>query len=445
MKRILTCMTALLLIAGMVFANGTAEKATSESNGELKGTLKIWSTLTQQERATELERLGEKFEALHPGVDVQISVMPWSGVLDKLMAAIMAGNPPDLTVVGQGTPQTLSESGGLKELSSFIDKIGGKDSFLGTSLSVLGSSTDGGVYAVPLYITPVVAYYRESWVKEAGIEKLPETWEEYYELCKAVTDPSKNRYGFGIPLGEGNHAVKTIWSFLQGNGVNLVNVDAKGNWYVDIDAEDKAAMVETYNYLYKLVKDCSPSGILSYTQANVRELVANGTIMSRIDTPEIYYNVMKISPESIDDVKYFQIPPRKTNSQYMGWVGFSVPEKGNSELAEAFLEYCYTGDNLLDFYLSYPYAMFPTKADLFHSEKYQNGLPEVLKPMVPDMAVEILSHSASIALAAGPFPYAGEVEQSGILTNPLMKMFTNGISAEAAVDEAIAGLNNLFR
>ena len=124
------------------------------------------------------------------------------------------------------------------------------------------TSTDGGVYAVPLYITPVVAYYRESWVKEAGIEKLPETWEEYYELCKAVTDPSKNRYGFGIPLGEGNHAVKTIWSFLQGNGVNLVNVDAKGNWYVDIDAEDKAAMVETYNSLQNLLMMLSTSRFL---------------------------------------------------------------------------------------------------------------------------------------------------------------------------------------
>ena len=65
--------------------------------------------------------------------------------------------------------------------------------------------------------------------------------------------------------------------------------------------------------------------------------------------------------------------------------------------------------------------------------------------MVPDMAIDILSHSASIALASGPFPYAGEVEQSGILSNPLLKMFTNGISAEAAVDEAIASLNNLFR
>ena len=74
------------------------------------------------------------------------------------------------------------------------------------------------------------------------------------DRCKAVTDPSKDRYCFALPLGD-LHAWKTILSFLQANYVDLLNVDENGDWYIDLDDESRAAMVETYDYLYKLVKD----------------------------------------------------------------------------------------------------------------------------------------------------------------------------------------------
>lgn len=445
MKKALMLFLVLFVSLAMIFAGGKSE-ASSSSDGEqhFTGTLKIWSMLTQTERAAELEKLANDFAAMHPGLSVEISVMPWSGALDKLMAAIMAGNPPDVSVVGQGYPQTLSESGGLMELSGLIDKIGGPDQFLGTSLSVLGAGMDGGYYSIPLYITPVVAYYRESYLEEAGwTGGIPQTWEEYYEMCKAVTDPAKNRYGFGIPLAD-NSGTKTIWCFLQGNGVDLVNVDEDGNWYVDIDEEDREAMIETYDFLYRLIRDCSPEGTISYTQANVRELVASGIIMSRIDTPEIYYNVQAMDPEHMSDVKYFRVPPRKTADQYMGWVGFSIPSGGNTELGEAFLEYCYSGDTMIDFYRSYPHAMFPAVERLFHSEAYINSMPDELKDLVPDMALDILEHSSSIALSNGPFPFAGDIEKTTMLGNPLIRMLTEGISAEEAVDIVISDIEALF-
>ena len=444
MRKFLLTALIVMVSACMLFAGGSKEKASTSADGSLSGTLTIWSMLTQTERATELENLAREFEAQNPGVTVEISVMPWSGALDKLMASIMAGNPPDISIVGQGYPQTLSESGGLMELSDFIDSIGGPDQFLGSSLSVLSAGMDGGTYAVPLYITPVVAYYRQSYLDEAGwTGGLPETWEEYYEMCKAVTDPAKNRYGFGVPLGD-NHGTKTLWCFLQANGVDLVNVDEDGNWYVDIDDEDYAAMVETYEYLYKLVRDCSPEGITSYTQANVRELVGQGTIMSRIDTPEIYYNVQALDPDNLDDVKYFKVPANKEEAYYMGYVGWAVPTAGNTDLALEFLRFCYSGDTLSRFYASYPYAMFPPMEGLFHSESYQTSLPAELQPMVPDLALDILSKSNAIALANGPFPYAGEIEQTTLLGSPLVRMLTEGISAEEAVDQVIEDLNGLF-
>ena len=195
-----------------------ADSAQAESAEEVTGTIEMWSMLTQQERADELQKLADSYMEQNPGTQINITVMPWSGAMDKIVSAIMAGNAPDIMVTGTGYPQSLAGTGGLLELSDLVEEIGGKDAFLSTSLSVQGAYEDG-LYSVPLYITPYVTYYRDSWLKEAGIETLPTTWEEYYDMCKAVTDPSKDRYGFALPLGD-LHAWKTIWSFLQANDVD---------------------------------------------------------------------------------------------------------------------------------------------------------------------------------------------------------------------------------
>ncbi len=441
MKKLLAFLLIAAVIATSLFAKGQTESASEASlSRTLTGTLKIWSPLSQASRAEALEKLGKDFEAANPGVKVEITVMPWSGIQDKILAAIMAGNAPDIAIVGQGHPQTLAS--GLAEVSDLVDFAGGKDNFLGTSL-LLGSTEDG-CYALPLYITPVVAYYRQSYLDKAGITKLPETWEEYYEMCRAVTDPGNNIYGFGVPFGD-QHGTKTVWQFLLSNDVELVAQDKNGEWYITDDADTRARMAEVYNFLYRLVRDCAPKGIGSYTQTNVRELVSNGTIMSRIDTPEIYNTVAKMDPENMKDVKYFKIPGNKAERYYMGWVGWAIPENAeNVDLAKAFLEFCYSEDRLVPFYNSYPHAMFPAVKSLFNNEGYRENLPEELKPIVPDLALDILDKSAAITMANGPFPAAGSVEQSTILGDGVMRMLNEGITAEKAVDDVIAKLKALL-
>lgn len=420
----------------------SSDAQANETEEQPTGTIEFWSMLTQQERADALQKLAEAYEKEHSGTKINITVMPWSGALDKIVASIMAGNAPDLFVTGTGYPQSLAGTGGLLELSDLVEEIGGKDAFLSTSLSVQGAYEDG-LYSIPLYITPYVAYYRQSWLDAANITKLPETWEEYYEMCKAVTDPANDKYGFAIPLGD-LHGWKTIWSFLQANGVDLINVDENDNWYVDLNEETRAAAAEAYDFLYKLVKDCAPEGTISYTQTNVREMVSGGTVMSRIDTPEIYYTVQSIAPDDIDDVKYFKIPGRKKTGSGQGWVGLSVSKEGNVALAKDFIKYLFTGETLVDFYLSYPYAMFPTKAELFNSKAYQDGLPDTLKAMVPDMALDILSTSTSLGMVNGPFPGAGEFESKCILGNALIKMLSENATAEQAVDYIVDELEKLM-
>jgi hypothetical protein len=92
---------------------------------------------------------------------------------------------------------------------------------------------------------------------------------------------------------------------------------------------------------------------------------------------------------------------------------------------------------MVDFFASYPYAMFPAKAELFNNAEYREKLPAELKKMVPEMALNILATASSLVMVNGPFPAAGEFESKAILGNGLVKMLVNNYTAEQAVDYVV--------
>ncbi|MFA9381910.1 MAG: extracellular solute-binding protein, partial [Acetanaerobacterium sp.] len=100
------------------------------------GSIEMWSMLTQQSRADELQKLADSYVLEHQDTEVNITVMPWSGAMHKIVASIMAGNAPDVMVTGTGYPQSLAATGGLLEISDLVEEVGGTSAFLSTSLSV---------------------------------------------------------------------------------------------------------------------------------------------------------------------------------------------------------------------------------------------------------------------------------------------------------------------
>jgi ABC-type glycerol-3-phosphate transport system substrate-binding protein len=435
-KQMLIVVLALSLTTAGLFAG-----ARTEDNKA--GSLTIWSAMTQPERVKSFQNLADAYMRVNPNIKITIEVMPWAGTLDKLVAAHMAGDPPDICLMGSGWTQILAASGALIETTPLINECGGESAFLKMALDL--GAYENGYYGIPLYVAPVFAVYRKSYTREAGITSLPATWEEFYNMCVKLTDKSRNRYGFGQVMG-GPQSGIAIWTFLQSNDVNLVNVDRNGQWYVDVDAEARTRLIETYAYLYKLLRDASPDGVISYTQEQVRELIAKGTILSRLDTPEIFYDFKtKGDMSAFNDVGYFPFPGRKRTGSGTGGANLGITAKGNPALASDFIKWIYEGDRMVDFYISYPYAMFPVKNAMYRSDDYRAKLPDELKPMMPDVALGVLSNATFLMSTNGPFPYAGEAETRLLLAKPIAEMYTRGITVEQAVDNLIRDLQDLIK
>jgi len=50
---------------------------------------------------------------------------------------------------------------------------------------------DGVIITMVNVVQFYVLYYRPSWFKEAGVTKVPETWEEVYEAAKKCRECAK--------------------------------------------------------------------------------------------------------------------------------------------------------------------------------------------------------------------------------------------------------------
>lgn len=391
--------------------------------------LTVWSTLTQDERVDVMRKLIDRFEKENPGTKVDLVVMPWGGALDKMNAAILAGNPPDISTVGQGWPQSLAGTGGIVSLDDIVQRLG-PDKFVGTSLRVMGA-LDGKVWSVPLYVTPHGFYYRKSWFREKGLDA-PATWEDFYKAAAAITDRKRNRYAWSIPFDL--HGGKAVWAWLLSNDVTIFVPKPGGGWALDFN---NPRTVETYEFLARVHQDAAPAGAPSYTQTEIEELFAKEVLGMYYETPGVLNTVKRMNPKILGDVGFFQVPARKRQGSGQGWVGLVVYKTPRADLSKKFVDFMFQQGNLVEFTLSFPFFHFPAYEPVLKSTTYTNSVPPELQVVVR-RAPEILKWSAGISMWYGPNPWAGEIEAKMILPRALAKILVNKFPVSQAIAEANA-------
>lgn len=402
------------------------------ANSEIR--LTLWSTFTQEARVNVWKELINRFEAKKPGVRVELVTMPWGGALDKIVSSIIAGNPPDISVVGQGWPQTLAGTGGILELSDVIDRIGGAEQFVGTSLKI--SSLDSKVWAVPLYVTPQIIFYRASWLKSAGVD-VPQDWEEFRKVAIAVTDISKQRYGYSVPFDIYGGNIVAGW--LLTNSAKIFAKSSDGRWKADLGKN----AVETFEFLADIIKNSAPSGAASYAYKDLRSLFITGKLAMITDTPNTLAEVAEQNPEILDDIEFMRVPQNKQCGSGMGYVGMVVCDTPNREYAKSFVEFLFEEDNFLHFTLAFPYIHFPPYKPVLDSPKYVDSLPSKLKSIAEEADV-ILECAAPIGQWDGPNPWGGEVENGLYLTKALAQVVIGVWSPEEAVEDLQVRLEEMI-
>jgi len=148
------------------------------------------------------DELAQLFNESQDEVEVEVQFQgEYAEVLQKLQAALIAGEVPDLVLLDSPFVALFAKDGVLVPLDDFAaDPEKGLDMSSFFQGLVMDGYYDGTLYALPMMRSTPLLYYNADMFAEAGLpDRAPETWDEFKEFCDALTIFGDD----GIPVQQG--------------------------------------------------------------------------------------------------------------------------------------------------------------------------------------------------------------------------------------------------
>src|SRR3989449_2470946 len=155
-------------------------------------------------------------------IDYQIIGGPQ--LVPKLVAALEARNPPDITRLIGGYVQLYRAQGHLLEVTDLVNKMQKLQGGL-FPVSMPSVMHQGKAYGVPQSVSPWPLVTRLDLLEAAKVEP-PKTWDEFVGACKKLQKPPKLT-GFGLCLGLQNDTDNNVMNMIWSYGGKLVEADNK--------------------------------------------------------------------------------------------------------------------------------------------------------------------------------------------------------------------------
>lgn len=188
MRKNIKCGITLLLLAA---AAGCGNTQTAEQQKELaKVTLTI--SLPEAEWSGYTEGLTALYQKTHPEIqDIKWNLVDRSMYSDLLNVSVASQNIPDMISVGYGDSLELWKEQLVPLEECQFDPIFSKE------LLKKGKLKDS-LYSIPIAVLARGVLYNQRLLREAGTTNIPETRQEFQELCQKLEDaeikPIMNHY-----------------------------------------------------------------------------------------------------------------------------------------------------------------------------------------------------------------------------------------------------------
>ena len=221
-------------------------------------TLTFWNGFTGPDRPA-LEEIVKRFNASHPKIKVQMTIMPWDSFFQKLLPSYGAGKGPDIAAMDSVQVPQYADKGVFAPLDDvYTDNVVPKDKLVQSAVEA--GKWDDKYYSIPMNFTTLLLYWNKDMFKEAGLDpnKPPADWKQWQNAAVKLTkdengDGKPEQYGYAIA----DHATIPMWPILiWGNGGDVVTKDGD----VMLDDPKTVNAVEQWSNLI-INKKISPIGL----------------------------------------------------------------------------------------------------------------------------------------------------------------------------------------
>lgn len=181
--------------AALVLAAGCSSSGASSSSGS--GTSTVQMDVLGYDNGVQAwaNQTMKGFNASHPGVKLQITVVPPDNLEQVLTTQVQGGDPPDISSMATAWVPSFAKADALQDVrkiapASFLAK------FNNNLLS--GSVYQGQLASLPYGASARALFYNTAEFAKAGITSPPQTWAELAQDAAKIQSTHAAKYGFAL-------------------------------------------------------------------------------------------------------------------------------------------------------------------------------------------------------------------------------------------------------
>ena len=232
---LIAAIAAIALVAAACTSNDSSSSSGAPTSGGAPIDITMWhgygKVIDNQGQtnyeAKSLNDLVDQYTAMNTGVHVTLDYIGSNdNAYQKLTVALQGGLQPDITYQYGTSMASLATAPSIMNLTDRVqDPAFNWNDF--SEGARAAATVDGQVYGIPALIDNLAIVYNKDLFEAAGVDEPTAdwTWDDFRAAALALTDPSKQQYGFAYPV---DGTEDTVWHYdamLWEAGGDILNAD----------------------------------------------------------------------------------------------------------------------------------------------------------------------------------------------------------------------------
>lgn len=249
--------------------NSSSTSSGNTGSGEKK-TITFWNGFTGTDGDVLKEIVAEYNATNTLNVEIQVEIMSWDSLYQKLATALPVGEGPDIIAYNTEYIASYAESGALATINDLYNG-GGMDANAIPAAMEENLKYKGDYYGVPCNMATLLLYYNKDLFTDAGLDPdaPPTTWDELESMALAMTKEvnGEQQYGFGMAT---NNTIQMWPIMIWAGGGDFVDQNGKSVF-------NSQANIDTITRWAKLIKEDGIAPAVM-TGADIDNLFASGKL-----------------------------------------------------------------------------------------------------------------------------------------------------------------------
>lgn len=359
-KLLVLFLAVLLVLAGCSGDSISDESAEGSSSDE---TISIWYYYSGKQQEL-FDELIQEYNESQDQYQLKGEYIPFGDTKKQLSVGSAGDSLPDMVIIDVVDNAAFAAQGVFADITDLVEEWGEADNFYEGPLE--SATYEGGYYGLPVGSNALGLFYNKDMFEEAGINAVPETWDELKEVAeKLTTDGVK---GFAVSGVKSEEATFQFYPFLRSAGA-------------EYDSLDSDSAVKALTFLKEMIDEgFMGSDIINATQDDLARQFAAGQVAMMVNGP---WNIERLLGENPDlNFGIAEIPRDTEFASALGGENIAVVKDGNVEGAFDFITWLLEPERIEEF--SAETGVFPPRKDVLENSDFWNQ-DEHLSGFVPIM------------------------------------------------------------